>query len=137
MFSFDHKVRVRYAEVDKMGFVYYGNYARFYEVGRAEMLRSLGVTYKQMEDEENILMPVLYMETRYLASAYYDEYITIRTILKSMPTKMITFEHEIFNEAGKVINKGVVKLFFVDAQTGRRRSCPSYLTQKLTHYFEV
>lgn len=136
MYVHEHKIRVRYRETDQMGFVYYGNYALYYEIGRAEMIRSIGVTYKTLENDYGIIMPVLSMETKYVGSAYYDELITVRTILEDFPTKMIVFRHEILNEQGKIINKAILKLFFMDRTTYRRVSTPEFLQEKLRPHFE-
>ena len=136
MYVFDYDKRVRYAETDKMGYLYYGHYAKFYEIGRVECLRSLGLSYKTMEDDHNVMLPVVHLEVRYLAPAYYDETIKIRSILKEIPTKMITFEHELFNSEDKLINKATVKLFFIDMNSGDRVSAPEYLVQALSKYFD-
>lgn len=136
MFVHEHKKRVRYGETDQMGYLYYGNYALLFEIGRVEAIRSLGISYKELEDKLRIMMPVLYMESRYAMPVKYDEDITIRTILKEMPTKMIEFHHEILNEEGKIAHKGIVKLFFVDMDTNKRVSTPTYLTDKIKEYFD-
>ena len=88
-----------------------------------------------MEEEMGVMMPVISMECRYLAPAKYDELITIKTILKDLPTKIIEFHHEIYNEAGKIIHKGNVKLFFIDMKTNKRVSTPLFLTDKIKHLF--
>lgn len=135
MFTHDHKKRIRYGETDQMGYLYYGNYALLFEIGRVEAIRSMGISYKYMEEEMGIMMPVLSLESRYLAPAKYDELVTIRTILKELPSKMIEFHHEILNEEGKIIHKGIVKLFFVDMETNKRVSTPEYLLKSLKDYF--
>lgn len=135
MYVYEHQKRIRYGETDQMGYLYYGNYALLFEIGRVEAIRSMGISYKYMEDEMGIMMPVLYLESRYLSPAKYDELITIRTILKELPSKMIEFHHEIVNEEGKVIHKAVVKLFFVDMYTNKRVSTPAYLTERIKHLF--
>ncbi len=127
--------RVRYAEIDKMGFVYYGHYAQLYEIGRAELIRSLGLPYKTLEDKYSIMMPVLQLECRYRLPAKYDDLLSIRTILKEMPTKMIHFYHEIYNEKDQLLNTGSVKLFFVNMQTNKRVSCPAILAERIESYF--
>lgn len=119
-----------------MGYLYYGHYPQLYEIGRAEAIRYLGITYKEMETDLKIMMPVLHVESRYRGPVFYDELVTIRTILKEMPTKMIHFFHEVLNEEGKVIHLGEVKLFFVDMLTQKRVSSPPYLNLKLAPYFE-
>ncbi len=135
MFQFDFKKRVRYAETDKMGYLYYGHYAKLYEIGRVETMRSLGIAYKDLEDKEKIMLPVLSLQSRYLAPAYYDEELTIRSILEELPYKMIHFKHEIFNEKMELINTGEVKLFFINMETGKRISIPDNLKTKFNTAF--
>jgi acyl-CoA thioester hydrolase len=136
MFVHEHKKRIRYGETDQMGYLYYGNYALLFEIGRVEAIRSLGLSYKELEEKLRVMMPVLYMESKYALPVKYDEYITIRTILKEKPTKMIEFHHEIENEAGKIAHRGIVKLFFVDMETNKRVSTPAYLSEKIAEYFD-
>ena len=136
MFTHEHQKRIRYGETDQMGYLYYGNYPQLYEIGRAEAIRFIGITYKELEETHKVMMPVLHVESRYREPVYYDELITIRTILKDMPTKMIHFFHEILNEDMKVIHKGEVKLFFIDIETGKRISCPPYLGNALSPFFD-
>jgi acyl-CoA thioester hydrolase len=118
MFEHSTKVRVRYGETDQMGYMYYGNYAEFYEVGRVEMLRSLGLTYSGME-ESGIMMPVLEMNCKYLKPALYDEEITINVIMDKMPGIKIHFRYELFNEKNELINTGSTLLVFVNMKTSR------------------
>ncbi len=135
MFIHEYKKRIRYGETDQMGYLYYGNYGMLFEIGRVEAIRSMGITYRYMEDELKVMMPVIYMESRYIMPAKYDELITIRTYLKKLPTKMIEFYHEILNEKEDIIHKGTVKLFFIDMETNKRVSTPIYLTNKIAHLF--
>jgi acyl-CoA thioester hydrolase len=128
--------RVRYGETDQMGYLYYGNYAQYYEIGRAEMIRSIGLSYRAMEEDHGVLMPVMSMQCRYVRPALYDELITIRSTLRQLPQKTIIFHMELFNEKGKLVNGGSVKLCFVDAKTNKTISVPSYLLEKLQPYFE-
>ena len=122
-FEFDTKIRVRYAEVDRMGYVYYGNYATFFESARTEMLRSLGYTYKEWEDN-GIMLPVREMQIRYHAPAFYDDLLTVRTIIKKIPAARINFFHEIFNENGDMLCTGNLDLVFVSKETGRPARAP-------------
>lgn len=135
MYTYDFKKRVRYAETDKMGYLYYGNYPKYYEIGRVEMLRSLGINYCDFEDVHNVMLPVVSMEIRYRMPAYYDNLLTIRTILQEMPTKLISFDFEIINPDNKIINTATVKLFFIDMKTNKRISAPKLMTSKLEQYF--
>ncbi len=135
MFIHETKVRVRYGETDQMGVVYYGNYALYYETGRVEALRSLGITYREME-ESGVQMPVLEMQCRYLAPALYDEHLTIRTIIREMPTARIAFDFEVLNEQAQLLNRGMVSLAFINTSTNRPTRCPAKLTGLLKPFFE-
>ncbi len=129
-------LRVRYAETDQMNIVYYGNYAQYFEVGRAECIRELGYTYRQME-ELGVKMPVVEMQTRYLRPAQYDDLITIKTMLKELPENHeITFHHEVYNESNKLLTTGRVMLYFINSETGKRMPIPGYLREKLAPFFE-
>lgn len=136
MYSYDFQKRVRYGETDQMGYLYYGNYAQYYEIGRVEMLRSLGFTYKTLEEEHHVLMPVMSMQTRYVRPAFYDELLTIRTTLKSLPDKFITFHMEIFKENGKLCNGGSVKLCFVDRESNKTIPIPEVMLEKIKPHLE-
>ena len=107
------KIRVRYGETDQMGYMYYGNYAQFYEVGRVELLRSLGMTYESME-ASGIKMPVLELKCKYIKPALYDQEITVKVIIEKMPGIRIHFNYELYNEQEELINIGETTLVFVD-----------------------
>jgi acyl-CoA thioester hydrolase len=136
MYQHEFKKRVRYGETDQMGYLYYGHYAQYYEIGRVEMLRSLGLTYRDMELNEGIMMPVVTLESRYVRPALYDELITIRTAVRKWPDKFILFDMELFNEKNKLINGGKVKLCFVNTASNKTVSAPDFLLDKLRPYFE-
>ena len=123
---FDYVLRTRYAETDQMGVVYYGNYPQYLELGRVEWLRSIGFTYKAME-EEGIMMPVVSLQIQYKKPALYDELITIRTKLKELPSTKIEFDYEILNEKGELLSTANTVLVFVDAKTFRPVRCPEKL----------
>ncbi len=137
MYQNETKVRVRYGETDQMGYLYYGNYALYYEVGRVELFRSLGMTYKELEEDHHIMMPVKSMQIRYLRPAFYDNLLTIRTTVRKIPERSVDFHMEIFNEAGKLLNGATVTLAFVDTQTSKTVPAPPIFTDKLKPYFEV
>lgn len=136
MFSHVFYSRVRYAETDKMGYLYYGRYATYYEIGRVEAMRSLGVTYKTMEDVWGIAMPVMSMNARYIRPAYYDDLLEIRTIIRKIPEQSITFYVEMYNERSELINTAEVKLCFISVIQGSRVPVPVELVEKLKPYFE-
>jgi len=135
MYQHIFKKRVRYSETDKMGYLYYGHYAKYYEIGRVEAMRSLGFSYALMEEELKVMMPVLNMESRFLLPAYYDAELEIHTILEEMPSKMITFRHVIKNEKLETINTATIKLFFINMINGKRTSVPEKLSNMLQVYF--
>jgi len=116
-----HQLRVRYGETDQMGYLYYGHYPAYYEVARAEMIRSLGFTYRRLEEELNVMMPVMSLNMRYVRPAKYDDLLTIETTVRKVPDQFMTFHHEVFNESGDLLNGGSVKLGFIKADT--RESC--------------
>jgi acyl-CoA thioester hydrolase len=99
-------LRVTYAEVDKMGVVYYGNYLRWFEVGRAEYLRARGKTYRQIE-EEGLALPVVEAYARYRQSAVYDDLIEIATAPLSMDRARVKFGYRVFRQAdGALLTEG-------------------------------
>ncbi|HRH02723.1 MAG TPA: thioesterase family protein [Bacteroidia bacterium] len=130
MFTSTTQIRVRYAETDKMGYVYYGNYAQYYEVGRVEGLRDLGLSYRTME-EEGILLPVLDYQIKYFKPAYYDDLLTIRTTILELKGARIFFEYETLNQQGELLNKGTTTLVFVSAATSKPCAPPDWFMQKL------
>ncbi|PZP49513.1 MAG: thioesterase [Pseudopedobacter saltans] len=135
MFESTTEIRVRYAETDQMGIVYYGNYPMYLEVARVEAIRSLGYSYKEME-ESGVMMPVVDIHIKYLRPAKYDELLTIKTQVREMPTHKIVFHSQILNEEGKILNKSEVTLFFVDSKTFERIGLPKQLQDKLHLYFD-
>jgi acyl-CoA thioester hydrolase len=129
------QIRVRYGETDQMGYLYYGNYAQYYEVGRVEMIRSLGLTYKHMEEEGGILMPVVELQTKYLRPIFYDNLVTVRTELRELPDRFITFHVQLLNEDGKLCTTGEVRLCFFSGAEKKVVSAPEYLMQEIRPYF--
>ena len=136
MYTAETKIRVRYGETDQMGYLYYGYYALYYEVGRAEAIRELGFTYKEME-EMGVMMPVAELNAKYYRPAKYDDQITVKTILKELPTgSKISFHSELYNEAGELLNVGVTTLVFYDPINKNKTVMPDALLEKLKIFFE-
>lgn len=134
MFIFETQVRVRYAETDQMGYVYYGNYAMYYEVARVEALRSLGFAYKTLE-EMGVMMPALENKSKYLLPGKYDELLTIKVTIPKFPGVKIIFNYEIFNEKEQLINQGETILAFVNMASGRPCRLPEVMRTLLNPYF--
>ena len=134
MYKSETFVRVRYGETDQMGYLYYGNYAAYYEVARVESLRQLGLTYRAIE-ENGVMMPVLENHSKYLAPARYDELIKIETVVRERPGIRIRFEYEFFNEDNKLIHQGETLLVFVNMKTNRPCRAPVELEHVLSKFF--
>lgn len=134
MFVSECQIRVRYAETDQMGYVYYGNYAQYFEVARVEALRQVGLTYKMFEDS-GTMMPVVHLNCKYKKPARYDDLLTIKTTIKEMPGTRIFFYYEVYNEAKVLLHEGETTLVCIDMKTGRPAGCPEILSSKLLPYF--
>ncbi len=124
------KTRVRYSETDQMGVVYHGNYAQFFELGRTEWLRSLGVTYKDMEIN-GIMLPVISLTCNFIKSALYDDILTIETSLQKKPMVKIEFNYKITNQDDEIICTGNSVLAFMNSTTKKPIRCPGYLLKGL------
>lgn len=131
MYAYETQIRVRYGETDQMGYLYYGNYAEYFEVGRVETIRSLGLSYKTLEDVYGIWLPVVSLDMRFVRPAYYDDLLTVRSEIRELPDNHISFHVEIFNEQKKLVNAGRVRLCFFDAKTKKVVQAPEYLMEKL------
>jgi acyl-CoA thioester hydrolase len=135
MFNSETNIRVRYSETDQMNVVYHGNYAQYFEVARAEAIREMGITYKEME-EMGIVMPIVELHTKFLRPAKYDDLLTIKTQLRELPTDhRVEFHHEVYNDEGKLLTIGRVVLYFLDAKTMARSVMPAALANHLLPYF--
>lgn len=120
---------VRYAETDQMGYVYYGNYAQYLEMGRVAWLRSLGVSYKTME-EKGVMLPVVSMQINFKKPALYDDLLTVKSKLKKIPSVKIEFDYEIFNQKNELLVTANTVLAFIDMKTKRPTACPDYVLEK-------
>lgn len=124
--------RIRYSETDQMGVVYHGNYAQYLELARVEWLRSLGISYKSME-EGGIMLPVISLSIKYLKSAMYDDLVTVKVILTKKPAVRIEFDYEMTNEAGELLATANTVLVFMDMKRNRPTKCPQILLDKLEY----
>lgn len=134
MFQSIHKLRVRYSETDRMGYVYYGNYAQYFEVGRVETMRKLNMSYKQIEDS-GIIMPVRDLNIQYFKPAFYDDELTIETSIPKLPEARILFEYRVLNEKSDLICTASTHLVFVDPVSGRPMRAPDYFMERLKPFF--
>lgn len=122
--------RIRYSDTDQMGVVYYGNYPRFYEIGRTEMIRDFGYTYKELE-ESGVYMPIADLTCKYHKSLFYDELITIKTVLNEMPRARMVFHHTIFNSKNELVHSAEITLVFLSKETNRPVRAPEYMINAL------
>lgn len=133
MFVSEVKIRVRYAETDRMGYVFYGNYAVYFDVARVEALRELGFIYKEVEDN-GIILPVYTFTIKYLKPAFYDDVLTIKTYIKQIPKARLMVYHETFNEQKEMINSGETTLVFIDVKTNKPRRAPQNFIDEIRKY---
>ena len=136
MIKTETTLRVRYGETDQMGFVYYGVYAQYYEVGRVEAMRSLGFSYREME-ESGVLMPVINLTINYKKPALYDDEVRIVTTVKEMPGVRITFHYECYNQKDVLLNTGSVTLVFIDKQKNKPMQPPQWFMEGFMKKFVV
>jgi acyl-CoA thioester hydrolase len=126
----DISFRVRYGETDQMGVVYHGNYPQYLEMGRVEWLRTLGISYKEME-ENGIILPVISLRLNFKKSAIYDDLLTVRTILQKRPQVRIEFDYEIYNEKKELLAEANTVLAFMNTTNNKPIRCPEYILERL------
>ena len=134
MINGEIKLRVRYSDTDQMGYVYYGRYASYYEVARVELFRSLGFSYKKLE-EEGIGMPVINMDTKYLLPIKYDEEIIIKTRIEELPSSKIIFYYDIFNKKNNLANSAKTTLTFINLSSKKPVRIPKELLELIENKF--
>lgn len=117
-----------------MGYVYYGNYASYYEVGRVEALRNLGMSYRELE-ESGVMMPVLENHSYYHQPVLYDDLLTLKVTLADMPSVKIAFEYEFRNQDNVLVHSGKTILAFMKADTKLPCRPPASLISLLHPYF--
>lgn len=130
MLSQSTSFRIRYGETDQMGVAYHGNYAQFFEIGRIDWLRALDISYKNME-ENSVMLPVVSLQCNFKKSAEFDDEITVKTILKKIPSVKIEFEYEITNQKNELLTTGNSVLAFINMETKKPMRCPDYILEKL------
>lgn len=135
MFQHDAELRVRYGETDQMGYVYYGDYAEYFEVGRVEALRRLGYAYRRLE-EQGVMLPVRDLRITYHKPARYDDLLTVRTRITALPDVRIVFDYEVINADGVLLCEAMTTLIFVDSATMRPRRAPEELLATLRPFFD-
>lgn len=128
------QIRVRYADTDKMGVVYHSNYAVYFEVGRTEMFREIGLPYDEME-KNNVMLPLVDLHINYKRPAKYDDLLTVVTTIKEMPGVKVHFDYEVLNENGDLLCDGYTTLVFIDMERNRPTRMPDSIGNVLAKYF--
>lgn len=128
MIANETRLRVRYAETDRMGIVYHSNFAVWFEVGRVELLRQMGFEYSEMEQQEKCHLPVVDLRVRYKAPAQYDDEIVVRTELKNARSTLLHFGYEVFRERDRaLLATGETMHIIVDDKFERRPLPEKYM----------
>ena len=126
--------RVRYNEVDRMGYVHHGNYAAYFEMGRTELMREYGIAYKEMEDS-GVILPLSEFYVKYFRPALYDDELRLVTTLESFSGVRLNFHYKIFNKNNELLAEGQTPLVFVSSSNHKPMRPPEYVIQKLNSYF--
>lgn len=134
-FSHTTSLRVRYGETDQMGYCYYGNYAQYFEVGRVEAMRSLGMSYRKLE-ESGIMLPVSHFSVKYIKPALYDDLLLITTRITGLKGTKLEFEYEIKNEGGDLLSIASTTLIFVDKVSMRPTRPPKKFVGLLEQFIQ-
>lgn len=134
MYQSEVSIRVRYAETDRMEYVYYGRYAEYFEIARVETLRTLGITYRELEDS-GILLPVFEYSVKFFKPVYYDELIIVKTVIPVLPSARIRFEYETYNSENIRVNNASTSLVFIRKETKKPCSAPDSLLSRLKPFF--
>jgi acyl-CoA thioester hydrolase len=136
MFTHETLIRVGYTDTDQMGYLHHSKYVVYCETARIEAMREMGCCYKEIEDR-GIFMPVISMKFNFMKPAFYDDLLTVKTILREMPRARMKFEYEFYNQAGIMINSAEVTLAFIHNKTRKPCFPPEFLLESLNKYFLV
>jgi acyl-CoA thioester hydrolase len=126
------QMRVRYAETDQMGIAYHGSYFVWFEVARVDYLRQLGLTYRDLEEQENLHLPVIEAQARFLKPSFYDDLLEVRARLTELRGARVSFEYEVHRDGSdEMLATGRTSHAAVE-RGGRPRRIPALLRQRLS-----
>lgn len=134
MINTENKIEIRYDEVDKMGYVYHGNYAKYYHISRTALMNQVGICDRELE-EQNIILPIIELKVKYLKPVFYGDTIAVRTFLKELPASRMKFFHTVINQNNEIINEAESTLVFVDTDTRKPMRVPEKILKVLKGYF--
>jgi acyl-CoA thioester hydrolase len=135
MMTAETRIRVRYGEVDRMGYLHHGNYPLYFEVGRTELIRQLGLSYLQMEDQ-GVLLPVRNLSIQYHNPALYDDEVIIKTSIVKRPSIRLEFEYQMLNAEGKLLAEAATTLVFVNAEDRKPMRVPDFFEKLIEPFFQ-
>ncbi len=136
MVSHKTEIRVRYADTDKMQFVYNGKYLEYFEVGRTELLRHFGLAYSEIE-KAGYQLPLIETGLKYKVPATYDDILVIQATVNEIYSAKVHIEYEIFNkETNKLLTSGFTTHMFINAETKRPTKPPKIFIDQLAPYFQ-
>lgn len=138
MINTKSKLVVRYYETDQMGVTHHSNYLRYFEVGRSDFMRDIGYPYSTME-EDGCMSPIMSITIRYVRPSGYEDLLTIETEMRELPESTdqhAVFYQNIYNEKGKLVAGGTVKVAFINSSTKKREQIPARLMEAMNSYLE-
>lgn len=135
MIQYDYQFRVAYPDTDQMGTMHHANYVKYYETARWELFRSIGVSYKSIEDA-GVMCPVIRMNFKFLKTTRYDELLTVRTTLKTIKGVRMWFEYKLYNEQNELINEADTELAFVGRDNWKPCKMPDILIAAIEKYLQ-
>ncbi len=135
MISHQTNIRVRYGEVDRMGYLHHGMYALYFEQARTDLIREIGMSYREIEDR-GVIMPVRSMNIRYHQPARYDEEVTVTVNLTEMPGVRLEFEYRVHNSLEVLLCEATTTLVFADRTTGKPMRMPQFFSHLVEPYFK-
>jgi len=136
MISHSYQIRVNYSDTDKMGFMHHSNYVKIYENARWETLRHIGIPYSEIEAQD-IFMPVVSMDFKFLRPAFYDEELTVTTIISEIPKSKINFIFELRNNKNQIVNRAKLSCAFINSVTNKALRPPIKLIEKISEILSI
>ena len=136
MFNYKTEIRIRYADTDQMQFVYNGKYLEYFEVGRTELLRSTGLSYKVVE-KEGYQLPLVEAHLNYISAAYYDDILVVEALLKEIPKLKMRIDYKIFRkENGELVTEGYTEHVFINKESKKPVRPPKFFVDAIKKYYE-
>jgi acyl-CoA thioester hydrolase len=133
MIEHQYSFRVMYPDTDQMGTVHHSNYPKYYETARWELFRSIGISYKSVE-EAGYMLPVVDMKFKFLKTTHYDALLTVKTTLKAIKGVRIWFTYQLYNEQNELINEAETELAFVKRDNWKPCVAPDFVLKAIEEH---